>query len=251
MKQSFDYSIHYRFWHDDSEEHAHQMANYLLSQLRPFLPAHLEAEPALDVGCGMGFGMFALKKAGIKNVYGIDIDKSQIESAQKKGLHAELVEDAASYLDANKARFGLILLQDVLEHIAVDKQLPVLKSIFNALQPGGRLIVQVPNANSVLAARWRYIDFTHYSSFTEHSLRFVLVNAGFHQVEIPPTGQPTRRPSVSPSFIFSKYGRQQWRQWLVRWVWRQILLSELGEQEHIDAIPLTLNMLAKADKPFK
>jgi SAM-dependent methyltransferase len=250
MKQFFDYSIHYRVWHDDSEEHAQQMASYLLSQLRPLLPAE-PVQAALDLGCGMGFGVLALKKAGIRDVIGIDIDKSQIASARKKGLNVELVEDSASYLDANKARFGLILLQDVLEHNPVENQLPLLRSAYEALQPGGRLIVQVPNANSLLASRWRYIDFTHFNSFTEHSLRFLMLNAGFHQVKILPTGQPIRRPSLSPSFILSQSGRRQWRQWFIRWAWRQVLLSELGDKENIDEIPLTLNMLGKADKPFK
>lgn len=126
-----------------------------------------------------------------------------------------------------------------------------LFAIHRALRPGGRIILQIPNANASLAMRSRYIDFTRTSSFTEQSLAFVLANAGFCDIQVP----------VHPDPNFQRFPRRFWRSdlgqafflrfrsWFVRYLWRQMCVSELGVGRGSDKIPLTLTLNAVGLKP--
>lgn len=246
---NLDYSIHYRVWHDDSEAHAHEMARRHALQLQPLLPPDRGAK-CLDIGCGMGFAMLALRDLGFQNVAGIDIDRAQVGAAARRGLAVDRVADTSAYLLARPRTYDVILLLDVLEHVAVMEQIHLLQAIHSALRAGGRIIVQVPNANSPLASRWRYIDYTHTSSFTEHSLAFVLANAGFINIDIP----------AAPDPPFPRLPRRFWRaagwrsfadhlrRWATRSLWRHIVVAELGTGRGADKVSLELNLLGVAFK---
>jgi 2-polyprenyl-3-methyl-5-hydroxy-6-metoxy-1,4-benzoquinol methylase len=239
-----DYGLHYRIWHDDSNEHASEMARGQAAILLPHLPADKQAA-CLDVGCGMGFTLLGLRELGFSNVHGIDIDKSQVAACHARGLSAERVESAESYLLARPTTFDVVTMLDVLEHVPVDHQIGCLRAIWSALRPGGRLIVQVPNANAILASRWRYIDFTHFSSFTEHSIAFALGNAGFVDIDVPLPQDP--RPSWR---LWKREARKHFfpllRRWVVRQAWRQVYKAELGSGSITAHMPLDVNLMAIA-----
>lgn len=242
MTVSYDYSIHYRTWHNESEAHVADMTKYYQGVLGTHLPTP-HGKRLLDVGCGMGLALRAMKDYGFDWVHGIDVSPEQIAACRRLGESCELVEDTHAYLSNCQERYDVVLLLDVLEHIPVGEQIEVMRALLSVIEPGGRVIITVPNATSPLAARWRYIDFTHHSSFTEHSLRFVLLNAGFSPVEIPGQG-PLKRPSLR----FWKRGfRPALAKWLVRYFWRLALMTEIP-QEHIDEISLELNLIAVAYK---
>jgi hypothetical protein len=75
-------------------------------------------------------------------------------------------------------------LNDVLEHIPKPDIVPTLEALRVALTTGGTLLVKVPNAANAFGLVARYLDFTHEIAFTEHSLRQVLVAAGFGTVTV-------------------------------------------------------------------
>ena len=116
--------------------------------------------------------------------------------------------------------------------------------MFRGLKKGGRLIATVPNASSPLAGRWRYICWTHHTSFTEHSLDFLLYHAGFDNIHVFGAGS-FRRPRL-PFLIRPAVFR-----WLllmfVRSFRRMEILAELGWKEG-RSVPLSLNLLGVADK---
>jgi SAM-dependent methyltransferase len=235
--QDIDYSIYYREFHDDSEEHAKSMSLYLQNLLRPFLPEPGEFR-VLDIGCGMGFALQAMRDAGFGDVYGIDISAEQVAACKGKGLPVELVCDSAGFLRKHHGVFDIVLLMDVLEHLPVPDQIPFLRSIHYAMSDKARLIITVPNASSPLSGRWRYNDHTHHCSFTEHSLHFVLANAGFSKIEILSEPLP-QRPSLR---LWRAGARAQFRKSLVRYLWGQLLAAELGDFEKADRIPMDLNL---------
>jgi 2-polyprenyl-3-methyl-5-hydroxy-6-metoxy-1,4-benzoquinol methylase len=183
-----DYSYHYRKWHGDTTEHISNVTKYYRRILAPHLPENKEIA-VLDLGCGMGFALLALKQLGFKNVFGIDIDPGQVESSRAKGLEVTLCADSVEYLTSNPSRFGLILALDLLEHVEVAQQLEFVGAIASSLQPGGRLFGTTPNANSTLAARCRYLDWTHRTAFTEQSLDFLRgLSSGGYRLEKDDTG---------------------------------------------------------------
>lgn len=245
MADDFDYGVHYAQFHNETDDHYEQYVAVATAQIEPYLPPGRNME-ALDVGCGMGFAMGAMKRLGFSGVYGVDIDSSQIASARRRGLAVEQVKDVAAFLNANPGRFGFITMMDVFEHVPVAEHVATARSLYRALAPGGRLVMQVPNAASVAAPYWRHNDPTHTSSFTMFSLRPLLMMGGFERVEIPPTENTDPRPSLRPSRLFSKATVDQFRRWVVKAVWRQVLISQLGDV--VRTMPLGLNLVAIADK---
>ena len=239
MTAQYDYTIQYRLWHDESKAAA--TAAYLRALLEPHLPVP-QGKSLLDIGCGMGFALRAMREYGFQDVRGIDVSPEQIEACRRIGEPGELVTDTCAYLSTVQSEFDVVLLLDVLEHVPRDSQIHLARSIFAALKPGGCAIVQVPNATSPLAMRWLYDDFTHYSSFTQHSLQFVLRNAGFSRIEIPTQG-PLKRP---PLRFWRRAFWPALRHWAVRLAWRQVLIAELGSD--VNNLCVELNLFCVAYK---
>ena len=246
MAAEFDYGVYYREVNEDTDEYAAHMAAHVFESFDAWFPSNTDID-ALDIGCGMGFAMLALKSRGYRAVVGVDTDRSQIDACKRRNLDVELIDDLADYLGKNKGRFGLITMLDVLEHIPPAQQIFVLKRIRAALLPGGRLILRVPNASSIIAPRWQYQDFTHYCSFTELSIKFALVNAEFPSVIVPFDDNLEPRPSLRPNRLFTKGNRIQFKRWIVRRLWRQVMMVEMGERRAA-SIPLGVNLVAIADK---
>jgi SAM-dependent methyltransferase len=235
-----DYSIHYSRFHDGSPENYDRMAKNLGYTIDPLLPLDKSAR-ILDIGCGFGFALYHLKQLGYSNAMGLDASAQQAARARAAGLHVEHVLDTADWLNAHPKEFSVVILLDVLEHLPKERQLPLLAGIHHALQKDGLLIVQVPNANSILASRWLHIDWTHTSSFTEYSLHFVLANAAFDQITIS-SEKGLARPSLR---IWHRDCRRALRKFLVRWLWKQVFISEGQDPEEIS---FELNLLATARK---
>ena len=241
---SFDYSYHYKKWHKDTPEHQAQLIAYYSSLLGHHFHPDRSAR-ILDVGCGMGYALLTLKHLGYQNVEGIDSDASQVQSSQAKGLHVQQTADSRSFLLGQAGQYDQVLALDLLEHIPHGEQIDFVAALAAALKPGGRLICTVPNANSALAARYHFIDWTHQCSFTEHSLDFLLYTGGFRNIRILPHEKIAR-----PKLWWLPVGlsRHYWALRLVRG-WRRLeMMAELGPEAG-RAVPLSLNLLGLASKP--
>ncbi|QDT55850.1 Ubiquinone biosynthesis O-methyltransferase [Caulifigura coniformis] len=245
LQAAADYSLHYRTWHNETPEHAQMMANGYKAILKGRIPEKAEGA-AIDIGCGMGFMLLALQQLGYKDVVGIDVDPQQVAAARRAGLNAQVVEDSLAYLESRPGKFSLVTMFDVFEHIPVSCHIPMARAIYNALRPGGAFVLQVPNANSPVAARYRYIDHTHHCSFTEHSLSYVLRNASFSDIVIDGYS-PALRPSLR---IWRSDVRKHFTLSLKRWVvfklWRWLYEVEIGPVDDLSRISFSPNVLCRA-----
>lgn len=237
-----DYNRHYRRYHTDTPEHIDLVAGSSTRLLtRAGALAIDRTARVLDIGCGMGFCLIALNRMGFKESSGIDISPSQVNAALRMGVAATHVEDTEQYLLDNAGKFGLITAFDLIEHIPVDKQLGMVKAMYTALAPDGMLVATVPNANSSWAARYRYIDWTHTSAFTEDSLSFVLDAAGFSKIHI--TDSDPARPKY-PFLV-----RKQVIYWALLRAFRSArrleAMLEFGGRLGW-SMPLSLNLLVSA-----
>lgn len=173
-----DYSKHYLRVNDETDDGIKKLLRHYEFLLKDCLPKDKNAK-ILDVGCGRGYLLLALKNMGYHNVYGIDISKGQIDGCKRLDVPAEYVTSSEKYLCSHTNEYDCIITFDVLEHIETDKTINFVRCIYNSLKGDGIFITKVPNANNVISSRWRYIDWTHQVSFTEHSLDFVLSSGGF------------------------------------------------------------------------
>ena len=250
--EKVDYTRHYKKWHTDTPEYLNYIVTFNKKIVSPYLPIKRESK-ILEIGCGTGNMLLALRELGYDKIEGIEIDEGQAKACMQKGLNVKKVDNSTEFLINNSNSYDLVLLFDVLEHIRQEEQLPFLISLCNSLRTGGKLICTVPNANSALSARWRYIDWTHFISFTEHSLDFVLYNAGFKQIEVKEMeffSRPVGRLFFTRS-IFSKEFRKRLKQWYLfkffRKVQRLKMIAELGYEQG-EKVPLSLNLMAIATK---
>ena len=149
--------------------------------------AELQAgSKVLDLGCGAGFILYWLSKQ--KNIVpvGVDLSPSQVQSAREKFPEIDIFEaDGLQFLRESKEKFGAIICTDVLEH------LPTMEMAFEwanaakeSLVPGGFFICRMPNAGNVLSGYCRYIDLTHFRSFTSKSILQFMDVVGFDNIEI-------------------------------------------------------------------
>src|SRR5258706_2287772 len=115
----------------------------------------------LDVGCGEGAFVYFLQEQGFVNVQGIDVSLEQVAAAHRLGIQQVEQSDASDFLTGSEGMFDLIVARDVIEHFSRDEAFDLLQKIFEALNPGGSFIMQVPNGQGLCYTTAYYGDYTH------------------------------------------------------------------------------------------
>jgi len=100
----------------------------------------------LDIGCGDGVITSMLKNFTKANAYGIDISKSAVLKAKKRGIVAKVVDIDRDKFPFKKNTFDAIFCGDVIEHVYDTERL--LENVNRALKPGGYVVISVPNIAS-------------------------------------------------------------------------------------------------------
>ncbi len=172
------------------------------------LQAHI-----LDVGASFGYDLYAFRRAGYVHVSGVEIsDNARHIAATALGINlVKSVEDLPA-----GALFDLIYLKHNLEHQL--RPVALVRQLSSRLRPEGRLLVGVPNRNSVNARlfgltfwEW-YTPPVHVHYFTPRSLtrlmdRFLFVDFRF-----------SRRGHGQPLFRHMTYFSPFTRRWIGRFL---------------------------------
>jgi 2-polyprenyl-6-hydroxyphenyl methylase/3-demethylubiquinone-9 3-methyltransferase len=142
-------------------------------------------ERVLDLGCGAGRFVAALREAGVDAV-GVDVAAAALERARRvaPGADLRLVEEDGS-LPLEHRSVDLVWCSEVLEHVADVSHL--LLEARRVLRPGGRLLVTVPYHGRLQGAALALTRFEahfdplgqHLRFFTRRSLAATLEHAGF------------------------------------------------------------------------
>jgi 2-polyprenyl-3-methyl-5-hydroxy-6-metoxy-1,4-benzoquinol methylase len=154
--------------------------------LRGWLPRKSEAA-IMDVGCGRGILLAFFKTCGYDNVQGIDISPEQVVLARRMAMEVH-EGDAIGVLETFRDAFDVLTGLDIIEHFQKPDVIRFLEAAHNALKPGGRLILQTPNADSPWGAMYRHGDFTHEVGFNPNSLSRLLRLTSFTETEARETG---------------------------------------------------------------
>jgi 2-polyprenyl-3-methyl-5-hydroxy-6-metoxy-1,4-benzoquinol methylase len=172
-------------------------ANYYL---RDWIPESKGAR-ILDLACGAGRLLFFFSERGYKNLTGVDISPDQVALAGQVTPDVRR-ESVLDHLEAHPDSYDLITGYDIIEHFEKDEALRFLDGCFAALRPGGRLILQTPNADSPWGTLHRYYDFTHEICFTPNSLARLMRLVGFTLIEPREAGPVPYGNSVASSMRY-------------------------------------------------
>lgn len=168
---------------DRAEDHYYL---YSRPEVRALVPK--SARRVLDIGCGAGALGAELKKDLGCEVWGVEFQEDVAEQARAR-LDTVFSGDVFRLRDKIPAGgFDTVILADVLEHVIDgDGLLGIVKE---ALAPGGRLVLSLPNIShwsivvGLMQGQWEYtdeglLDRTHLRFFTPASARAMLSRNGF------------------------------------------------------------------------
>lgn len=134
----------------------------------------------LDFGCGGGSYLRRMAELGWR-VAGVDVSPRAVQSIREEmGLEIHL--GSLPHPDLMTDSFDVVTMWQSLEH--VHQPLAVLRAAFELLRPGGKIIVAVPNRDSLAAngfgEHWFGLDLPrHLTHFTRGALTEMLRTAGF------------------------------------------------------------------------
>lgn len=206
-----------------------KLHNHTLNLINEHIP-NLVGKRVLDVGCGLGILIYALKEMGAE-AEGVDkhiLDEWGIKGIEelwsKKGMKISVNDFLLEPYDADS--FDVIISEDVFEHLRYTQK-EFLDKIYRLLRPGGVLILATPNLASFLkrmrmlfgkSPYWDLKDFYlkkqpygHVREFTAAELRemaeisnFEIINMQYYNIYAKRRwlAMPKKYPALL-SFLFS------------------------------------------------
>lgn len=239
-----DYEYYYRNWHDGSDEHFQRMVDAYKVFLLPYTQTIPADSRIVEIGSGVGYCLEALNQLGFSNVVGIELDKKMADKALKRGLNV-INSSIQDYLTQDNVHMPttLVLMFDVLEHVPKDDVLPLLKNIYSMLADDGVFLCQTPNCYSIAGSAFRYVDWTHVSSFSCYSFDALLHTAGFQSIRILDPA-PILWPNIKQVIRNPLRAIPPFKKWIARKLFLFMLEQEVGKYNG----PISANMLAIAMK---
>ena len=173
--------------------------------------------PLLDLGCGLGLLVHALRGDGQRQPYlGVDMDTAKLQRATRASVLAGLagVRFAQHELarDPLPAHLGAVALLDVLQYLPASAQHALLAQAVARLAPGAPLVIRVPLARDRARSRFTrladHIGHRHFPAVGSvllapigrggdgiaiHSQLMIGVGDGSARVGAHPSGQYHRR----------------------------------------------------------
>jgi O-antigen chain-terminating methyltransferase len=154
-------------------------------KLRSYLPIFEQAAAdVVDLGCGRGEMLAALKAAGVP-ARGVDANADMAAIAHERGLDATQ-GDALAYLEAlDDESIGGIVATQVIEHLEPAYLTRLLSTASHKMQRGAPIVLETINPACWLAFFSSYIrDLTHVRPVHPDTLQYLLRASGFSEVTI-------------------------------------------------------------------
>ena len=153
-------------------------------RLRAYVPLFAGRSRVLDVGCGRGEMLAALRDAGV-SAHGIDLNTDMVASARERGLDATTADALAHLSSLPDESLGGIIATQVIEHLEPSYLMRLLDAAAQKLEPGAPIVLETINPACWLAFFSSYIrDFTHVRPVHPETLQYLLRASGFSRVEI-------------------------------------------------------------------
>ncbi|MBO6948468.1 MAG: class I SAM-dependent methyltransferase [Rhodospirillales bacterium] len=133
----------------------------------------------LEIGCGTGHFLSYLHAKGVSDLKAIDLDSSlaPVIPADVRGAFEAM--DVWTFIekDSDQKAYDRIFMFDVFEHFVPEDGLKLLNGLTARLNPGGAIILKMPNASSPWGLQFQHGDLTHLAQYTPGSIRQMAVAA--------------------------------------------------------------------------
>lgn len=172
----FDPAFHRQLAELESGNFWFRARNFLIvAALRKFAPA---MRSFMEVGCGTGFVLSAVRHAFPQvQATGSELLVEGLSHAAERLPDVSFIQMDARAIPY-RARFDAIGAFDVIEHIEQDES--VLREMHRALQPGGILVITVPQHRWLWSRQDEYAH--HVRRYTRRELLDKIRGAGFRPV---------------------------------------------------------------------
>ena len=154
------------------------------ARLLEYVPLFAGASDVLDVGCGRGEFLRLLAEHGVR-ARGIDLNEAMVDVCRDQGLSAT-VADLLPYLrSVPDGSLGGLFAAQVVEHLQPGYLTQFLDVAVEKLRPGAVIVLETINPACWFAFFESYVrDITHVRPLHPDTLTFLLVAAGFQDVEV-------------------------------------------------------------------
>lgn len=141
-------------------------------------------KPILDIGCGRGEWLEALRDNGL-TAYGIDLNSMMVERAAALGLDAREADLLEHLRGLDDSSHSAVTAFHVVEHLPFEVLIDFLDETLRVLAPGGVLVLETPNPENIrVGATTFYNDLTHRNPIPPEPLRFIVEHRGFSDAEV-------------------------------------------------------------------
>lgn len=158
---------------------------------RFYVPLFEGCHKVVDLGCGTGEFVALLREAGI-DAMGVDADPLAAKQLHQQNLPI-IEQDVLSYLESVEAKsLDGIYSAHLVEHLPYEQVLRLIKLAYQALKPGGRLILATPNPQALVShLEFYHMHFGHEAFYHPRLLHFFLDYVGFTHIETGDNPQTT------------------------------------------------------------
>jgi len=155
----------------------------ILGRVAEYVPLLRGAAPVLEVGCGRGELLEVLRATGVE-ARGVDSDPAMVAACRRLGLAAEEGDALETLRKLKPGSLGGVTAIHVLEHLPAAAWMSVVEAAGAALRPGGLLLVECPNPESLrVGAGLFWADPTHRAPVHPQALAFAMRALGLEVVE--------------------------------------------------------------------
>jgi 2-polyprenyl-3-methyl-5-hydroxy-6-metoxy-1,4-benzoquinol methylase len=170
-----------------------------------------DGERVLDVGCFTGDLLQVLAARGA-DVYGLELQPEAVEIANKQLREERVFQADVVSSEFPPGPYDVITMMGLIEHVLEPRTL--IKSARKLLSSGGRLYLQTPNSDSVLArvmgSIWPPLaPIEHIYLFGARAMRALLQQEGFGKVRVRP--HIKRLPVAYVYEQFANFGGPGWQ----------------------------------------
>jgi len=159
----------------------HAPGDIMREHFRWYVPLLRGRRTILDIGCGRGEFLDALREAGLSGT-GVELDEGQASECRARG-HTVVIADLFAHLPAvPDGSLDAVFSAQLVEHLPFAKVQELFGLVHRKLASGGLFIAETVNPHCLVGLKLFHLDPTHVTVLPPELLEFVGKSAGFADV---------------------------------------------------------------------